>query len=329
MVRFVIKRILMMIPVLLGVLFIVFTLSNFMPGDPVINKLGNDYTEEQYEQVAEELGLNKPFFARFVDYVVGVVTEGDLGTSYDTNQPVMNSIKNRIGVTVQLGLLSAIVAVILGIPVGVISAVKQNTPLDYAITTTAIILACLPGFWLAMEAMIIFSLKLKLLPASGLTSWKHYILPVMCNALMSVASLTRMTRSSMLEVIRKDYIRTAQAKGMKERRVILRHALKNALIPIITVVGNQIGMIVGGAVIIETIFSVPGMGSLMLTGINNRDYPMIMGITLIICAFVCIVNLIVDLVYSFVDPQIRSQFANKKRAVRRAKNAPAKGVGSP
>ena len=169
------------------------------------------------------------------------------------------------------------------------------------------------GFWLAMEAILIFSAKLRILPASGLTSWKHYIMPVVCASMMTLASLVRMTRSSMLEVIRQDYIRTARSKGMKEKRVIFKHALKNALIPVITILGNQVGMVVGGSIIIETIFNIPGMGSLMLSAINQRDYPVIMGVTLVTSLFVCICNLLVDIIYSLVDPQIRSQFVSGKR----------------
>jgi peptide/nickel transport system permease protein len=315
MFKFIAKRVLVMIPVLLGVMIIVFTLNCVMPGDPVVSRLGtNTYTQEEYDAVEHEMGLDQPYVVRLVSYIVGVC-HGDLGTSYETNQPVAGSIFSRMPITLELGILSTIVAVLLGIPIGVFSAVKQNTIADYSITTFSIILASLPGFWLALEAVIIFCLKLKWLPASavsGMGSWKTYVLPVACNAMMSVASLTRMTRSSMLEVIRKDYIKTARSKGMKESRVIFRHALQNALIPVVTVVGTQVSMMVGGSVIIETIFNIPGMGSLMITGINNRDYPMILGITLVICVFVCVVNLLVDLVYSFIDPQIHSQFAGDR-----------------
>jgi peptide/nickel transport system permease protein len=165
-----------------------------------------------------------------------------------------------------------------------------------------------------MEAIQIFAAKLSILPASGLTSWKHYILPVTCSSMMTLASLVRMTRSSMLEVIRQDYIRTARSKGMKEKRVIFKHALKNALIPIITVVGNQVGMVVGGSIIVETIFNIPGMGMLMMGAINQRDYPLIMGVTLVCSVFVCVCNLVVDIIYSLVDPQIRGQFAGTKKS---------------
>lgn len=310
MIKYTVRRILLMIPVLLGVLIIVFSLSYLMPGDPVVNKLGtSNYTQEQYDQVAKEMGLDQPFLVQMGKYIWGVVSQGNLGISYQTNQDVSRSIGERFWVTIRLGLMSVAVTVIFSVPFGILSAIKQKTAADYIITVIAVVLASLPGFWLALEGIILFSLKLRWLPASGLTSWRHYILPVACNALMALAATMRMTRSSMLEVIRQDYIRTARAKGLPERIVIFRHALRNALIPVITVVGAQVSMIVGGSVIIESIFSIPGMGTLMVTGINNRDYPMIMGVTLLISVFVCIMNLVVDLCYAAVDPRIRAQFS--------------------
>lgn len=311
MVRFIIKRILIMIPVFIGVLIIVFTLNFFMPGDPVVDHLPDNYTQEMYDEVEHQMGLDRPYVVQLADYIWGVFTKFDLGTSYSSNQPVRTMIGQRVWVSVKIGLLGTLLVVIIGIPVGVFSALKQNSIADYSITTFSIILASMPGFWLALVSIILFSLKLRLLPASGLSSWKHYILPVVCNSLMTLASITRMTRSSMLEVIRQDYVRTARSKGLKEGEITVRHTLKNALIPVVTTVGGQMGMVIGGSVIIETIFSIPGMGSLMVTAINQRDYPLILGITVIISIFTCVMNLIVDLVYSFIDPRIKSQFAGK------------------
>lgn len=314
MLKFIGRRLLVMIPVLLGVLIIVYALSCFMPGDPVRNKLGtNNYTQEQYDAVAHDMGLDRPFIVQMGDYLWGVITRFDLGTTYSTNRPVTEALGQRVGISIRLGLMSLLLAALLGIPIGIFSAVRQNTIPDYIITTLSIILASLPAFWLAMEAIQIFAAKLQVLPASGLTSWKHYILPVTCSSMMTLASLVRMTRSSMLEVVRQDYIRTARSKGMKEKRVIFKHALKNALIPVITVVGNQVGMVVGGSIIVETIFNIPGMGMLMMGAINQRDYPLIMGVTLVTSIFVCICNLLVDIIYSMVDPQIRGQFASSKK----------------
>ena len=176
-------------------------------------------------------------------------------------------------------------------------------------------LASIPGFWLALEGIVVFSIKLGVLPASGLSTPAHYVLPVLASGMMSLAGTTRMTRSSLLEVIRQDYIRTARAKGLREMAIVRKHALKNALIPVITMIGGQVSMVIGGNVIIESIFNIPGLGSLMVTGINNRDYPTIMGITLVIAIFVCCMNLLVDLAYAAIDPRIKAQFSggNKRR----------------
>ena len=325
MIRFIIKRILIMIPVFIGVLVIVFTLNFFMPGDPVVDQLPDNYTQEMYDEQAHVMGLDRPYIVQLVDYIWGVFTRFDLGKSYKYNMPVLNMIGRRVWVSVEIGLLGTILVVIIGIPLGVLSALRQNTITDYSITTLSIILASMPGFWLALVAILLFCLKLRLLPASGLESWKHYILPVICNSLMMLASITRMTRSSMLEVIRQDYVRTARSKGLTEREITVHHTLKNALIPVVTTVGGMLGMIIGGSVIIETIFSIPGMGSLLVTAINERDYPLILGITVIISIFTCVMNLIVDLVYSFIDPRIKSQFAGKSLFERKDKKKLAAG----
>ena len=315
MIRYIIKRLLQMIPVLLGVMIIVFTLSYMMPGDPVLNQMPDNYTQEQYDEVQHELGLDQPYIVRLGQYIWGVVTRFDLGTSYMTNRAVTASIAERIWITVRLGILGVLLSVILGIPFGVISAVKQKSAVDYTITILAVFLASIPGFWLALEGIVIFSIKLGVLPASGLSTPLHYVLPVLASGMQSLAGITRMTRSSMLEVIRQDYIRTARAKGLREMAIVRKHALKNALIPVITMIGGQVSMIIGGNVIIETIFNIPGLGSLMVTGINNRDYPMIMGITLVIAIFVCCMNLLVDLTYAAIDPRIKAKFSggNKRR----------------
>ncbi len=315
MVRYIIKRLLQMILVLIGVMIIVFTLSYLMPGDPVLNQMPDNYTQEQYDEVQHELGLDQPYVVRLGQYVWGVVTRFDLGTSYMTNRAVTASIAERLWITVRLGILGVLLSVILGIPFGVISAVKQKSAVDYTITILAVFLASIPGFWLALEGIVIFSIKLGVLPASGLSTPLHYVLPVLASGMQSLAGITRMTRSSMLEVIRQDYIRTARAKGLREMTIVRKHALKNALIPVITMIGGQVSMIIGGNVIIETIFNIPGLGSLMVTGINNRDYPMIMGITLVIAIFVCCMNLLVDLTYAAIDPRIKAKFSggNKRR----------------
>ena len=261
------------------------------------------------------MGLDQPFLVQLGQYIWGVVTRFDLGTSYMTNRAVTTSIAERVWVTIRLGVLSVGVTVLLGIPFGIISAIKQKTALDYTVSILAVVLASIPGFWLALEGIVVFSIKLGVLPASGLSTPAHYVLPVLASGMMSLAGTTRMTRSSLLEVIRQDYIRTARAKGLREMAIVRKHALKNALIPVITMIGGQVSMVIGGNVIIESIFNIPGLGSLMVTGINNRDYPTIMGITLVIAIFVCCMNLLVDLAYAAIDPRIKAQFSggNKRR----------------
>lgn len=318
--KYVLKRVLLMIPVLLGVMFIVFVINHFMPGDPVISLLGNNYTQEQYDAKEAELGLDKPFLEQFFIYVKNVVTKLDLGTSYQTNRSVSKEILERFPVTLKLGILGILVTVIVGIPFGIISATKQYSALDYGVTVVSMFFASMPSFWMGLMAIIIFSYKLGWLPASGLFTWKHWILPVLTLGLSPVATITRMTRSSMLDVIRQDYIRTARAKGLSESAVIQRHALKNALIPVLTVVGMQLGTIVAGSVVIEAIFAINGTGQLLMTAINGKNYPVINGVVLFLSVSISLMNLLVDLVYGFVDPRIMAQYSSGRK---KKKAAPA------
>lgn len=313
MLKYIIKRILLMIPVLLGVLLIVFTISHFMPGDPVISVLGTEFTEEEYQAKKHEMGLDQSFFEQFFNYVYKLVTKGDLGTSYATSLPVANEIRNRMWISLAIGVLGLLVTALIGIPFGILSATKQYSGWDYSVTVAAMFFASVPGFWLALMMMIVFALKLRWLPASGISTWKHYIMPVLCNAMMSVASTTRMTRSSMLECIRQDYIRTARAKGVQERVVVYKHALVNALIPVITIIGSQVGALVGGSVVVETIFSIPGMGMYLMSSISTRDFPAIMGVVVVLSVFASAANLPVDIIYSIADPRIKAQFAGTNR----------------
>lgn len=327
MLKYIIKRILWCIPVLLGVIFIVFAINRLVDtGDPVAAMLGSNYTQEEYAAKEAELGLDQPFFKQFYDYIVGLVTEGDMGVSYSTKRPVSLEIQERFPVTIKLALVSILIAVILGIPFGIISATKQYSVADYSVTTVSLIFAGMPGFWLALMLMLLFSLEIKWFPASGLGTFKHWVLPALASGLSFIATITRMTRSSMLDVVRQDYIRTARAKGLSENKVITRHALKNALIPIITTIGFQFGILVSGSVIVETIFSFPGLGTLMMTAITNRDYPVIQGCVIVLAALICIINLVVDLAYGFVDPRIMSQMtAGKKHRQKKAAAAAAAG----
>ncbi|MBR0130972.1 MAG: ABC transporter permease, partial [Firmicutes bacterium] len=271
MAKYILKSALMVIPTMLCVAFIVFTINHFTPGDPVEMYFGFEYTEEQYAEKAAEWGLDQPFFTQFFNYIKNIVTRFDFGYSYTSGKSVMSELAARLPIPIRLALVSMALSVLIGVPFGIISATKQYSVLDYSVTFTSLFFAAVPGFWLSMMLILIFSGKLGWLPASGLDNWKSYILPVVAIAAPHIAGITRQTRSSMLEVVRQDYIRTARAKGLSENQVILRHALRNALLPVVTLVGLQAGAIVTGSAVVEAIHSFPGMGALMLTAINSKD----------------------------------------------------------
>lgn len=315
MTKYIIKRLLMMIFVIAGVIFVVFSIMRLTPGDPVASLLGVGYTQEQYDMLEAKLGLDKPFFAQLLSYYAGVL-RGDLGLSYNSMCPIAQELASRLPSTITLGLIGICITVIIGIPAGIISATKQYSAFDYVITVFALILSSMPNFWLALMLMLIFSATLGWLPASGVEHWYSWIIPSLAVGLGSVAGISRLTRSSMLDVVRQDYIRTARAKGVSEGNVIKKHALKNALIPIITMIGFQLSMIVGGSVIVESIFNIPGIGTYMMAGINSRDYPVVQACVLVLALSICVVNLLVDILYAFVDPRIKSQYSgNRKKAI--------------
>ena len=295
----------MVIPTMLCVVFIIFTINYFTPGDPVEIYFDYDYTQEQYDQKAAEWGLDKPFFEQFFNYIKNIVTRFDFGYSYYSGKIVVSEIVERLPVSFRLGVISILLTVLIGIPFGIISATRQYSLLDYGVTLTSLFFAAVPVFWLSMILIIIFSVNLGWLPASGLYDWKCYIMPVIASAAPQIAAITRQTRSSMLEVIRQDYIRTAHAKGVSDRNVLYRHALRNALLPIVTLVGLQAGAVITGSAVIESIHSFPGMGNLMLTAINNKDYNTIQAVVLLLSFGVCIINLIVDIIYALIDPRVR------------------------
>lgn len=312
MIRYILKRILWMIPVLLGAVFIVFSINRLSPGDPVAAALGGNYTQEQYDRVEAEMGLDKPFFAQLFDYLKGIVTEFDLGTSYKTKRAVSDEIAERFPITLKLALIGCAITVCIGIPGGVISATKQYSVADHIVTVLSLIFAAMPGFWLGLMMILLFALNLRWLPASGLQSWKSWIMPSIAVGITSVATITRLTRSSMLDVIRQDYIRTARAKGQREGKIIVKHALRNGIIPIITTVGFQLGILISGSVVVESIFSIPGLGTLITSAVSNQDYDLIQGCVLVLAAIVCVLNLIVDILYGFIDPRIMAEFSGKR-----------------
>lgn len=303
----------MLIPVLLGIVLVVFIMNRISPGNPARNLLGDGATDEAVAALEEELGLNDPLYVQFFNYVKGVVTEFDLGTSYQTKRPVITELMDRFPTTAKLAFFSILLSAVVGITLGIISAVKQNTPIDHLSTGVALLGVSMPAFRLGMMLILVFSIYLKWTPVSDITVWKSWILPTITSSMAGMATITRMTRSSMLEVICQDYIVTARAKGLTERVIIVKHALKNALIPIITVLGIQLGVMLGGAVLTETVFSINGLGKYMVDGIKNRDYPVVQGGVLLLALVFSIVNLVVDIIYAYVDPRIKSQYSRSRK----------------
>jgi len=298
----------MIIPILLGVTFIVFTILYLTPGDPGRMILGPQAEQVAVDMLNEEMGFNDPFFTRFFTYVINVVTRFDFGTSFRTRQPVFDEILIRFPYTLRLATAAVIVASFIGIPIGVLSAVKQYSLADLIPRAISMFLAAVPLFWLGLMLILTFALTLGWLPSSGVATWRHYILPVTTSALPTAAGLMRMTRSTMLETIRQDYIRTARAKGAPEGRVIFKHALKNALLPVVTVLGGSFGFLLGGAIVTETVFAMPGLGTMMVNAIRMQDMPMVLAATIFIATICCLVILMVDLAYGFIDPRIRAKF---------------------
>lgn len=313
MYKYILKRILLMIPVLIGVSILVFSMIYIAPGDPARIILGDTASDEAVFQLREEMGLNDPFYVQYINYIKNIVLKGDLGTSYVTGRSVTTEIMDRWPTTLLLALLSVCIATIIGIPVGIISATKQYSIIDNLAMILALVGVSMPNFWQGLILILVFSVRLGWLPPSGFYGPLYWILPAITIGTSTAATVTRMTRSSMLEVIRQDYIRTARSKGQKEIIVIINHALKNALIPIITVIGLQFGKGIGGAILTESIFSVPGLGKLMVDSIKARNYPVVQGGVLLIAAAFSLINLLVDILYSFADPRIKSQYQLNKK----------------
>jgi peptide/nickel transport system permease protein len=311
MLKFILKRILITIPVLFGVTLIIFTMMYFTPGDPARLMLGDLATQQEVDELREKMGLNGSYFQRYFTYI-GDIFQGDFGTYYTTKTPVSDNIIARLPTTTKLAFFSCLFAIIVGVPIGVISAVKQYSWIDNFTRFLSLLGISIPNFWLALLLILLFSVKLHWLPASGLYGPLYYIMPVISISVVSIATFVRMTRSCMLEVVRQDYIRTARAKGQQESVVIFNHALRNALIPIITVIGLQFATALGGAVVNEQVFAIPGLGKLMVDAIKARDYPIVQGGVLVIAIMFCLLNLFIDVVYAFVDPRIRSQYMKAK-----------------
>lgn len=308
MIKFIIKRLLALIPVIIGVTFMVYFIMSLAPGDPALLLLGDDATPEQIAALREDMGLDDPFIVQYGRYMVNLV-RGDMGTSYKTKNAVASEVFSRFPNTLILAGFSTLVSIILALPLGVFAAVKQNSLFDTVSMVIALLGVSIPIFWFGLLLILFFALRLGWFPVSGFNDGiKSLMLPGLALAFQHMAAIARTTRSSMLETIRQDYIRTVRAKGLPENKVITRHALKNALIPTITVIGLQIGGMMGGSVLTESVFAWPGIGRLMINSIQGRDTPMVLGCILMFSITFSIINLIVDIVYGFVDPRIKAQY---------------------
>lgn len=306
--RYIIRRILLLIPIILGITIIVFTLMELTPGDPATVILGDSADPAAVEALNEELGHNRPFFTKYFDFITKML-QGDFGTSYRTRQPVVNELLVRFPVSFKLAFLGLAFSAIIGIPFGAMAAVKQYSLADTVPSFFAMIVSATPSFWMGMMLIYIFAYQLGWVPAYGLGTLTSHILPTITIGAVYAASMVRYTRSSMLETIRADYIRTARAKGAAENTVIWKHAMKNGLLPVITVLGSSFGAQIGGAIITENLFSIPGLGSLTITSIALRDTPTVLATTVVFAVIYNVILLLVDISYAFVDPRIKAKYA--------------------
>ena len=310
--RFLLKRLFQTIIILIIISLMAFALIHIIPGDPVYAMLGSDITPEYHDQVYESMGLNLPLVQQYFQWI-GNFLQGKMGYSYHFKMDVLQLVQRRLPVTVILGITSAILSVVLGLLFGIITAVRRGKPIDSILTVLANIGIATPIFWLAVILVLVFSIKLRWLPSWGFTmpwvdfgkSMKQMLMPVICMSVGGIASYTRQTRSSMLEVIGQDYIRTARSKGLKENRIIMGHAVKNALIPILTLIGMTLRNCIGGSAIIERVFNIAGMGSVMVEALGNRDYITLQSGIIFLSLITCVCNLLVDIAYAYADPRIR------------------------
>ena len=310
MLKYIGKRLIMLIPVILVTSFLIFWAMSLTGGDPALMLAGDNAKPEQIEQIREDLGLNDPFIVRYGNYMKGMLT-GDMGKSYVTKRDVFKTFMERLTNTLLLGGAAVLIAVVVSLPLGIYTAIHQNTWKDTAGMIFALFGTSMPNFWLGLMLIIIFSLKLGLFPTGGKGGLDSLVLPAVTVGFGLAALITRTTRSSMLDVLRQDYMTTARAKGCSEKQVITVHGLKNALIPIITAIGLQMSLVITGSVLAETVFSWPGIGRLVYDSISKRDTPMVTGAIIMCSILMCIINLVVDLIYAFFDPRIKAQYSKK------------------
>ncbi|NLD17783.1 MAG: ABC transporter permease [Tissierellia bacterium] len=312
MLRYILSRLTSMFIVLFATVILIFTLMYFAPGDPTMSILGESATVESRAALQEKLGLNEPYHVRLVKYLSGFV-KGDLGESYRSNRPVFQEIMARYSTTLKITFGSTILGILIGVSAGVYSAVNQYSFFDRVFTSLSLFGASAPSFWISMILVLIFSVNLGWFPATGSYGPEYWVLPIFTMGLQCSATIMRMTRSSMLEIIRQDYIRTARAKGQSEIKIIINHALRNALIPILTVSGIAMCGFIGGSVLIETVFALPGLGKYILDSVTFKDYPVVQGGVVWICINCVVITFIIDLLYGLVDPRIRNMYNVKKQ----------------
>ena len=319
LIRLVLKRLGAVIPVLFIVSIMLFVLISMLPGDAAQSILAEGSTAEDLQKLRDDMGLTQPLYQQYFTWIRKLLS-GDLGKSLLTGQTVAEKLQQRLPVTLELSILAMILSVLIALPLGVISAVKRNTAIDVAASAFSVVGVAMPAFWLGMLLIIVFCINLGWLPASGyvpfwenpLENLRRMVLPSVTVALAFTATITRQTRAAMLEVLSADYILTARAKGLKKRIVLWKHALKNALIPVVTVVTMQTGRLVGGAVVTETVFALPGIGREIVDAIQARDYPVAMALIMLVVLAVIVMNLIADILYLFIDPRIRTQKGGRK-----------------
>ena len=307
MLQYIGKRLLLMIPVIVGISFILFCIMDLTPGDPARAMLGDYASQDAVDALREEMGLNKPFFVRYGIYLLNAV-RGDFGVSYRTKISCVTEIQRRFPTTLWIAALAMMIATFIGIPIGIISAVKQYSFTDIMSMVSALILTSVPPFWLGLILIMIFTLGLRWLPSIGSATWRHMIMPSIAMAAAQMATLIRMTRSTMLEVIRQDYIRTAKSKGAPPMRIVFTHSLRNTLLPVITVIGLSFSNLLGGALIIENVFGISGLGTLMVTSVQSKDTPMLIASVLFAAVLGGLVNLVIDILYTYIDPRVKVQF---------------------
>lgn len=312
MLKFILKRLLMLIPTMLGITLVVLIFITITPGDPVRLMSGDLLSEEEMEQIRVDMGLRDPFLVRYFHYI-GDVLHGDFGVSYRTHRPVISEMLQRFPYTLLLVSVSMVLSLGIGIPLGIYAATHQYTWKDNTAIVGSLFCVSMPNFWFALMLIQLFAVKLRWVPSAGVDHWTGWILPSITMALSHTATIARQTRSNMLEVIRQDYITTARAKGQSEAKIKYRHALKNAVIPVIMIVGQTFGRALGGSMIFEVIFSIPGLGAYTISALQNRDYPVIQSSVLILSTLFALVLLLVDVVFALVDPRIRSQYSRKRR----------------